>query len=205
MSSWFASLTSPPPPPPPLELPYEVVGAVLILLITFLIISKITAPRPLPAGRITGVVVYPLKSARGVNVRRASLDTRGLVYDRLWMAVDARGSFLSQRRAPKLALVEPELPSSADAPLRLRFPGAKALEVPVVRDGPPTRVRDDAKELGDAWSDAPGRGGRSIPSLPWRPAESSSRSTDGLYATCCGRRTFGPSRRAAGCTMPLAV
>ena len=104
MSSWFAS---PPPPPPPLELPYEIVGAVLILLITFLIISKITAPRPLPAGKITGVVVYPLKSARGVNVRRASLDTRGLVYDRLWMAVDARGSFLSQRRAPKLALVEP--------------------------------------------------------------------------------------------------
>ena len=136
--SWFAS---PPPSPPPPDLPYEIVGAVLILIITFLIISKITAPRPLPAGKITGVVVYPLKSARGVNVRRASLDTRGLVYDRLWMAVDARGSFLSQRRAPKLALVEPELPSSADAPLRLRFPGAKALEVPVVRDGPPTRVR----------------------------------------------------------------
>ena len=68
--SWFAS---PPPPPPPLELPYEIVGAVLILIITFTIISKITAPRPLPAGKITGVVVYPLKSARGVNVRRASL------------------------------------------------------------------------------------------------------------------------------------
>ena len=48
----------------------------------------------------------------------------------------------------KLALVEPELPSSADAPLRLRFPGAKALEVPVVRDGPSTRVRvwDDHRD-----------------------------------------------------------
>ena len=102
-----------------------------------------TAPRAAGAGKVTSIVVYPLKSAKGVAVQSARLDARGLEYDRLWMVVDENGSFLSQRRAPKLALVEAKLPNSPDEPLQLSAPGAKPLRVPVVRtsSAAPAQVR----------------------------------------------------------------
>jgi uncharacterized protein YcbX len=90
---------------------------------------------PAPTGvRLTGIRVYPLKSAKGVDVQSSTLDERGLAFDRMWMVVDERGSFLSQRRAPRLATVVAALPVSHSAPLRLSAPssGVEAIEVPVV-------------------------------------------------------------------------
>lgn len=58
---------------------------------------RLTFAAPLLA-RVTGLFVYPLKSARGVRVEASVFDKRGLQFDRLWMAVDERGAFLSQRR-----------------------------------------------------------------------------------------------------------
>ena len=100
-----------------------------------------TAPSPLSAGKITSIVVYPLKSARGVSVSSAKLDARGLAYDRLWMVVDERGAFMSQRRAPKLALVEVQLPSAPNEPLHVSAPGAQPLSIPVVHAGASRQVR----------------------------------------------------------------
>ena len=91
-------------------------------------------PQPVRAGKVTAIYIYPLKSARGVAVDSAALDERGLEFDRLWMVVDENGSFLSQRRAPKLCLIEAQLPKSHDEPLKLSAPGARPLTVPVVRD-----------------------------------------------------------------------
>jgi uncharacterized protein YcbX len=56
---------------------------------------------------VTELNVYPIKSCRGVSVREASLDARGLVGDRLMMVVDEDGEFLTQRDLPRLALVAP--------------------------------------------------------------------------------------------------
>ena len=115
-----------------------------------------TAPEPAKVGKIKSIIVYPLKSARGISVKAHTIDARGLAFDRQWMVVDPRGNFLSQRRAPRLALVSVELPTSQDAPLHVSAPGAKPLEVPVVKRGGPAmtvRVWDDrvaAVDQGDA-------------------------------------------------------
>ena len=59
-----------------------------------------TSPKAFCAGEVTAIYIYPLKSARGISVKSATLDERGLEFDRLWMAVDDDGTFLSQRRRP---------------------------------------------------------------------------------------------------------
>ena len=93
-----------------------------------------TSPKAFCAGEVTAIYIYPLKSARGISVKSATLDERGLEFDRLWMAVDDDGTFLSQRRAPKLALIEVSLPKTDADPLELRAPGARPLSVPVVHE-----------------------------------------------------------------------
>ena len=46
--------------------------------------------------------VYPLKSARGIDLDRATLAATGLAGDRRWMLVSAAGRFLTQREHPQL-------------------------------------------------------------------------------------------------------
>ena len=56
---------------------------------------------------LSQIFVYPIKSARGVAVNEAAVDSSGPLQDRRWMLVDENGSFLSQRRLPKMALLSP--------------------------------------------------------------------------------------------------
>lgn len=49
--------------------------------------------------------IYPIKSCRGIAVGELQLDDRGPRYDRRWMLVDSARSFISQRNAPRLSLV----------------------------------------------------------------------------------------------------
>ena len=79
------------------------------------------------------MVVYPVKSAKGVPVPTSALTARGLRFDRQWMVVDAEGDFVTQRTHPKLALLEPALPTCDDEALVLRAPSMGYIEVPVVR------------------------------------------------------------------------
>lgn len=64
--------------------------------------------------------VYPLKSARGIDLDRATLAATGLAGDRRWMLVSAAGRFLTQREHPQLARVRTAL---AGTTLRLGAPG----------------------------------------------------------------------------------
>ena len=139
------------------SLVFTTVVLVLTTVACFVLWWKTSAPAPSTIGQVTSIVVYPLKSARGVSVDKWSLDARGLVFDRLWMAVDSRGAFLSQRRAPRLALVEASLPTSPDEPLRLHSSGAQPIEVPVVRSRAhrvEVRVWEDHVEAIDQGNDA---------------------------------------------------
>lgn len=54
-------------------------------------------------------MIYPIKSARGISVSEALVDTSGPMLDRRWMLVDHEGLFLSQRRLPKMTLLSPAL------------------------------------------------------------------------------------------------
>ena len=106
--------------------------SVLALLVTLYFVGfTLTAPAPSAVGKVTKIVVYPLKSAKGIEVQSHRLDSRGLEFDRLWMVVDEDGTFLSQRRAPKLATVVVKLPKVSSDPLHLSAPGAAPIAVPV--------------------------------------------------------------------------
>lgn len=81
-----------------------------------------------PELRLTGLHVYPIKSAGGFAPRAWEVDGFGLRHDRRWMVVDRGGVMLSQRTHPRLALVRPRLEHDA---LRVEAPGLPALELPL--------------------------------------------------------------------------
>jgi uncharacterized protein YcbX len=91
---------------------------------------------------LSGLFIYPVKSARGIACPSARLTPLGLEWDRQWMIVDERGVFLSQRTHPHLARLVPQIEADAlvlAAPelTELRVPldaGGEALEVKVWRD-----------------------------------------------------------------------
>jgi uncharacterized protein YcbX len=78
--------------------------------------------------RLSGLCVYPIKSARGIALEQAEVDQFGLQYDRRWMVVDREGQFLSQRNHPRLALV---IPSIRDDRLLVNAPGMPTLDLPI--------------------------------------------------------------------------
>jgi uncharacterized protein YcbX len=72
--------------------------------------------------------IYPFKSGRRIPRSSVRVATTGFEWDRYWMAVNAQGTFLSQRTHPKLAWIQPEL--SEDA-LTLRSHGLAPLTIPL--------------------------------------------------------------------------
>jgi uncharacterized protein len=77
---------------------------------------------------IVGLFIYPLKSARGIARERTRTAATGFEWDRQWMLIDGRGTFLSQRTHPQLARIVPQLTVGA---LRLTAPGLPPLAVPL--------------------------------------------------------------------------
>ena len=67
------------------------------------------SPGAAPGPRLSGLVVYPVKSCCGFPVRWWPLGPRGLLYDRHWMVVTSGGAALTQKRQPALCRVRPEL------------------------------------------------------------------------------------------------
>ncbi|MGB3295212.1 MAG: MOSC N-terminal beta barrel domain-containing protein [Phormidesmis sp.] len=76
---------------------------------------------------LSGLYVYPIKSAAGIAVSEASMTARGLQYDRRWMVVDAQGKFMTQRRFPRMALIGVEMGEQ----LKITAPGMSDLSVPL--------------------------------------------------------------------------
>jgi uncharacterized protein YcbX len=87
---------------------------------------------------ITGLYVYPLKSARAVSCPRVRLSVTGFEWDRQWMLINAHGVFLSQRTHPQLACVVPEL---APEELWLHAPRLAPLRLPLSSSGARRTVR----------------------------------------------------------------
>jgi MOSC domain-containing protein len=79
--------------------------------------------------RLTGLHVYPIKSAAGLAPAAWDVDGFGLRCDRRWMVVDAAGRMISQRTHPRLALVRPAIDEGT---LRIETAGMPALELPLV-------------------------------------------------------------------------
>lgn len=75
---------------------------------------------------LAGLHIYPVKGLKGLTLETSDVEPWGLVGDRRWMVVDARGRFLSQREQPRLALIVPTL--LADG-LRLALPGREPVAI----------------------------------------------------------------------------
>jgi uncharacterized protein YcbX len=73
------------------------------------------------------IFIYPVKSLAGIRVAVSDVVATGLRYDRQWMLVDEQGEFLSQRRMPKMALIQTQLTSSG---LILSAEGQSPLHIP---------------------------------------------------------------------------
>jgi uncharacterized protein YcbX len=87
--------------------------------------------------------LYPIKSCGGIAVDESEVDERGLRHDRRWMLVDETGSFMSQRKLPRMALIKVRLESDG---LVVDAPGMSTLQVPF---GPP----DGKPMLARVWTD----------------------------------------------------
>jgi uncharacterized protein len=87
---------------------------------------------------LTRLFVYPLKSARGIEVTEARVLERGLEHDRRFMLVDEGGHLATARQYPSLLTVSTEL--SVDS-LIINATGMPELRVPLEPGGQERRVR----------------------------------------------------------------
>lgn len=78
--------------------------------------------------QITQLVLYPVKSLKGISVDHSEVQEHGLAWDRRWMLVDAQQRFVTQRQLPALATIEVAL---TDEHLVLSHPNVTPLKVPL--------------------------------------------------------------------------
>ena len=55
--------------------------------------------------RIASLHIYPVKSCRGIDLATARVTPTGLEWDRRWMLVDRKGTFVTQRTHPLLTTI----------------------------------------------------------------------------------------------------
>jgi len=77
---------------------------------------------------LAAIFVYPVKSAAGIALDAVELDAFGPRHDRRWLVVDPAGRFMTQRRHPRLALIQPTLGPDT---LVLDAPGMPRLTLPL--------------------------------------------------------------------------
>ncbi len=58
---------------------------------------------------VSELVIYPVKSLRGISLQQALLTTQGLQHDRRWMVVRDNGRFVTQRDLSHLALIATQM------------------------------------------------------------------------------------------------
>ncbi len=78
--------------------------------------------------QVTGLFIYPFKSARGIALPQARIEAMGLAGDRRMMLVDPSGHFITQRELPELARLT-AIPGAAYLTLRL-YDGREAMVAP---------------------------------------------------------------------------
>lgn len=54
---------------------------------------------------VSAINIYPIKSLKGISVRSAMVEQRGLSLDRRWMLTTPEGKFITQRELPKMATI----------------------------------------------------------------------------------------------------
>jgi uncharacterized protein len=81
---------------------------------------------------VTELLCYPIKGCAGISTSEALLTEAGIANDRSFMVVSESGVFRSQRRDPRLAIIQPGITSDGDL-LTLSAPGLDSLDIEVDR------------------------------------------------------------------------
>eukprot|EP00746_Dinoflagellata_sp_MGD_P017173 gnl/MRDRNA2_/MRDRNA2_139225_c0_seq1.p1 gnl/MRDRNA2_/MRDRNA2_139225_c0~~gnl/MRDRNA2_/MRDRNA2_139225_c0_seq1.p1 ORF type:complete len:335 (-),score=68.91 gnl/MRDRNA2_/MRDRNA2_139225_c0_seq1:110-1114(-) len=109
--------------------------------------------------RIKGLYVYPVKSCRGVSLKKAELTSEGLLHDRRYVLIDvSKKVVLTGREAPQMQLIVPEMPTNLG--MVVSKEGMASLKVPSCGTGVIHKVDmiftgdADVEDMGDeaaAW------------------------------------------------------
>jgi uncharacterized protein YcbX len=107
------------------------------------------------AQAVASLHVYPVKACRGIALRTAVLERRGLQLDRRFLVIDEEARFLTQRAEPRLALVDVAGDPGESREVVLSAPGAPSVRLAPADSGPRRRVtiwKDEveAADCGDA-------------------------------------------------------
>ncbi|MGV6859811.1 MAG: MOSC domain-containing protein [bacterium] len=85
---------------------------------------------------LSEIVIYPVKSMRGIQLLFTDIDNLGPKNDRRWMLIDDNGEMLTARKHPRIATVQPAL--SPQGILTLLLPDGDNRDAPLPRDNMPT-------------------------------------------------------------------
>ncbi len=58
---------------------------------------------------LSEINIYPIKSLGGISLNSSTIEARGLQFDRRWMLIDEKKTFLTQREFPKMATIGVEI------------------------------------------------------------------------------------------------
>jgi uncharacterized protein YcbX len=87
--------------------------------------------------RIKNIVLFPIKSCKGIELEQCTVDPRGIVGDRSMMLTFEDGRMLTQRDQPLLSLVQPALDGER---LTLGAPGQETISINLQATGPESNV-----------------------------------------------------------------
>lgn len=82
--------------------------------------------------KLSAIYIYPIKSLGGIELNQSKIEIKGLQYDRRWMLVHPDGQFITQRKYPKLALLQTSMDENN---LIVNQPNGSALNIPLTYAG----------------------------------------------------------------------
>jgi hypothetical protein len=77
-------------------------------------------------GEIISLHIYPIKSCGSIELDRVELDEFGPKWDRRWMVVNDEGAFFTQRKFPKMSLIQPNIINDQ---MSLSAPGQESISL----------------------------------------------------------------------------
>jgi len=80
---------------------------------------------------ISSLIIYPIKSCAGISLHEARLLSTGLEHDREFMLIDEHGTFISQRKYPRMALIRPKIQGQT---MMVEAPDMPPLDIPLTND-----------------------------------------------------------------------
>lgn len=101
---------------------------------------------------LSEINIYPVKSLKGISLGEATVEERGLQFDRRWMLVDENDRFLTQRELPAMAMIGvgvkgPYLTATfgeRELEMPVSLNGSGAANVTIWDDTVPAKIYDDA-------------------------------------------------------------